>query len=153
MIQPNHGLPQKTLQMVLDFYNRDDISRVVPHKNATVLVRKLDGTTQRECIRILEKPLDKLYSMFCVENPECKIKIRKFEILRPKNVRHRNAAKRMVCCCTIHTNVEYLRQAAIRYCNISDIDHTIFKSNEKLCSSYICPEASISCYLRTCRVP
>ena len=58
---------------VISFYNNNKISRVVPQKNATVLVKKSDGTKECVCVRILEKTIEGTYHSFCNENPECSI--------------------------------------------------------------------------------
>ena len=147
LIQPN--------QRIKEFYNRDDISRVVPHKNATILIKNDDGVQERVCLRILEKTLEKVFEMFCKDNPNEKIKQQTFEQLQPKNVRLRRTAKQMVWCCTIHTNINYLRQAAIRYCNISNNSQTIINAlgtNENLCNYYTCPIATTACIQRVCDI-
>ena len=66
--QGNHGLKNEIIQLVHRFYNRDDISRVVPHKNATVLVSTPDGEKQRVCLRVMEKTLEGAYKIFCAEH-------------------------------------------------------------------------------------
>ena len=58
---------------VISFYNNNKISRVVPHKNLTVLVKNSDGTKECVCVRILEKTIEGTYHSFCNENPECSI--------------------------------------------------------------------------------
>ena len=155
LMQPNHGIGNELFKRIKEFYNRDDISRVVPHKNATILIKNDDGVQERVCLRILEKTLEKVFEMFCEDNPNEKIKQRTFEQLRPKNVRLRRTAKRMVCCCTIHTNINYLRQAAIRYCNISNNSQTIINAlgtNETLCNYYTCPIVATACIQRVCDI-
>ena len=87
-------------EKVITFYNNDLISQVVPHKNATVMVKNSDGTKERVCLRILEKTIEATYHSFCNENPECSIKLRKFGELCPWNIRLRKMAQRAVCCCT-----------------------------------------------------
>ena len=135
---------------VIRFYNNDKISLVGPHKNATVLVKNSDGTKERVCSRILEKTIETTYHSFCNENPECSIKLRKFGELRPQNVRLRKMAQRAVCCCTIHVNVDYLRKAAIRYCQIIGQGSTTISCNEKLCDNILCEESNIKCYHQKC---
>ena len=105
-------------EKVTSFYNSNKISQVVPHKNATVLVKNSDGTKERVCLRILEKTIEATYHSFCNENPECSIKVGKFGELCPRNVRLRKIAQRAVCCCTIHVNVDYLWKTAVRYSQI-----------------------------------
>ena len=69
---------------------------------------------------------------------------RKFGELHPRNIRLRNMARRAVCCCTIHVNVDYLRKAAIRYCQIIEQDSTTISCNEKLCDNILFEEPSIN---------
>ena len=128
----------------------DKISRVVPHKNATVLVKNSDGTKEHVCLRILEKTIEATYHSFCNENPECSIKLKKFGELRPRNIRLRKMAQRAVFCCTIHVNVDHLRKAAIRYCQIIGQDSKTISCNEKLCDNILCEEPKIKCYHRKC---
>ena len=90
------------------------------------------------------------YHSFCNENPECSIKLRKFGELRPWNIRLRKMAQRAVCCCTIHVNVDYLRKAAIRYCQIIGQDSTTISCNEKLCDNILCEELNIKFYHQKC---
>ena len=153
----SHGkltVPNRQLHSdkVNKFYNRDDISRVVPHKNATILVRnKITNQKERVCVRILEKTLNNCFTTFLQENPNIKISRRKFESLRPKNVRLRKYATRMVCCCTLHTNVDYARQAVLRLGKYNDnFDSSCFESNELLCEHFICSNNDIECLLRKC---
>ena len=96
-----------------------------------------------------------VFEIFCKDNPNDKIKQWTFEQLWPKNVRLRRAANRMVCCCTIHSNINYLREAAIWYCNISNNSQSIVKvlsTNEDLCNYHLCPSATIACIQRVCNV-
>ena len=86
LIQPNHRIGN-------ELFKRNDISRVVPHKNATILIKNDDDVQERVCLRILEKTLENVFEMFCKDNPNEKIKQRTFEQLRPKNVRLRRTAK------------------------------------------------------------
>ena len=60
--QSNHGLGHGSLKEVKDFYNRDGISWVVPHKNAIMLITNNDGI--REPVYISEKTVDKIFEIF-----------------------------------------------------------------------------------------
>ena len=137
-------------EKVINFYNNYKISRVVPHKNATVLVKNSNETKERVCLRILEKIIEATYHSVCNENPECSFKLRKFGELCPQNIGLRKMAQRAVCCCTIHVNVDYLRKAAIRYCQIIGQDSTTISCNEKLCDNILCEEPNINSYHRKC---
>ena len=137
-------------EKVINFYNNYKISQVVPHKNATVLVKNSNETKERVCLRILEKIIEATYHSVCNENPECSFKLRKFGELCPQNIRLRKMAQRAVCCCTIHVNVDYLRKAAIRYCQIIGQDSTTISCNEKLCDNILCEELNIKFYHQKC---
>ena len=115
-----------------------------------MLVKNSDGTKEHVCLRILEKIIEAAYYSFCNENPECSIKLRKFGELRPWNIRLRKMAQRAVCCCTIHVNVDYLRKAAIRYCQIIGQGSTTISCNEKLCDNILCEEPNIKYYHQKC---
>ena len=115
-----------------------------------MLVKNSDESKESVCLRIFEKTIEATYHSFCNENPECSIKLRKFGELCPQNVRLRKMAQRAVCCCTIHVNVDYLRKAAIRYCQIIGQDSTTISCNEKLCDNILCEEPNINSYHRKC---
>lgn len=106
VIQKSNNIDQLVAKKAVVFYNSDKVSRVVPHKNATILVKNSDGFKERVCLRILEKTVESTYNSFCNQNPECIINLRKFGELRPRNVRLRKMAKRSVCCCTVHVNID-----------------------------------------------
>ena len=50
----NQNIKAATKQLILDFYNRDDISKVLPYKSKTVKIKTIDNTSQRKSIRIME---------------------------------------------------------------------------------------------------
>ena len=109
------------------FYKKDIVSRVVPHKIAVFLIKR-NGRKERVCVRILEKSLHYFYSLFCQEYASVlKIIQQKFETLRTKNTKLRSTAKRLVCC-IIHKNIDYLRQASIRYSKINNLNFHILKT-------------------------
>ena len=145
----NNNIDPILTEKVISFYNNNKISRVVPH-NATVLIKNSDGTKERVCLRIPKKTIEATYHSFCNENPECSIKLTKFGELRPRNAKLRKMAQRALCCCTIHVNVDYLRKAAIRYCQIIGQGSTTISCNEKLCDNILCEEPNINCYHQKC---
>ena len=148
--QRSNNVDSILTKKVISFYNKDKMSQVVPWKNATVLVKNSDVTKERVCLRILEKTIEATYHSFCNENPKFSIKLRKFEELCPRNIRLRNMAQRAVRCYTIHVNVDYLRKAAIRYCQIIGKDSTPISCNEKLCDNIFREEPNIKCYHWKC---
>ena len=105
--RPN--IPLSTKKLVREFFNRDNISRVVPYKDQTINI-KIAGKKIKYPLRVMEKTLNQAYAMF--KSEFCNLKIGKttFQTLRPRNVRLKGAAKRLVCCCLCHQNIEYLRK-------------------------------------------
>ena len=73
-----------------------------------------------------------------------------FRMLRPKNVHLNSAARRSVCCCTIHQNVEYARKAIHRISIVNRVTDFSFKDNESLCNAALCDAKSIKCTTRKC---
>ena len=98
--------PTEVQKLVLEFYNRDDVSRVLPYKNLTRRVKDHNGNYQRVPVRVMEITLRKALSTFKNLHPEVKICRRSFESLRPKNIRLTRCAKRLQCGCTYHTNID-----------------------------------------------
>ena len=47
MKQKSNNIDPILTEKVISFYNNDKIYQVVPHKNATVLVKNKDGTKER----------------------------------------------------------------------------------------------------------
>ena len=90
---------------VIQFYNQDIVSRVVPFKNKTVKIKDENGIYVKVSIRIMECTLLNAYQQFQVAHPEVKIDRRSFEKLRPKNIRLKRCAQRLVCACSYHLNL------------------------------------------------
>ena len=88
-------VPDHHIQLI-EFYNSDVISRVLPYKNLTVLVKDKSGVKQIVPVRVIEKTLDKAFMLFKEKNPDIVIGRSKFESLRPKNIRLKKAAKRFL---------------------------------------------------------
>ena len=66
----------------------------------------------------MEKTLNQAYAM--LKSEFCNLKIGKttFQTLRPRNVRLKGAAKRLVCC-LYHQNIEYLQKATAHVLRIN----------------------------------
>ena len=104
-----------------------------PTRRELVSVKNAAGEMYCAPLRVMELTLDKAYNIFKVENTDVKIKLSLFKSLRPKNVRLAAQAQRLVCCCTYHQNVEYLRKAIHRIMHLnasSLLEHV--RDNESL---------------------
>ena len=89
----NQNIKAATKQLILDFYNRDDISKVLPYKSKTVKVKIIDNTFQSKSIRVMELSLLQAFHQFKTEHPEFKVGKSTFQLFRPKNVRLKAVAK------------------------------------------------------------
>lgn len=141
--------PTETGKKVTDFYNRDNISRQLPYKNLTRKVKDYLGVYHRVPVSVMEVTLKKTYDTFKGKYPNVKISQRGFERLRPKNIRLRCYAQRLQCCCTYHTNMDYIRKA----CNILFIKNgkpSPFPNSDTLISSALCEPNLIQCISRIC---
>ena len=89
----NQNIKAPTKQLILDFYNCDDISKVLPYKSKTVKVKTIDDTFQRKSIHVMELSLLQALHQFKTEHPEFKVGKWTFQLLRPKNITLKAAAK------------------------------------------------------------
>ena len=101
----------ETVKKILDFYNRGNISRQLLYKNLTRKIKDHLGVYHRVPVRVMEVTLKKAYDAFKVEYSNVKLSCSSFEKQRPKNIRLRRYAQRLECCCTYHTNMDYIRKA------------------------------------------
>ena len=81
--------PTEAVKKILDFYNRDNISRQLPYKNLTRKIKGHLGVYHRVPVRVMEVTLKKAYDTFKVEFPNAKLNRSSFEKQRPKNIRLR----------------------------------------------------------------
>ena len=86
----------ETVKKVMDFYNQDTISRQLPYKNLTRKIKDHSGVYHRVPVRVMEVTLKKALDSFRLQHTDVKIGRRSFECLRPKNIRLRRYAQRLV---------------------------------------------------------
>ena len=141
--------PTETMRKVFEFYDRDEISRQLPYKNMTRKIKDHLGVYHRVPMRVMEVTLRNSYMQFKEENPTVKIGRRTFEQLRPKHIRLRRFAQRLQCCCTYHTNINYLRRA-VNNIYQKNKQQPPFGDNDALMSSSLCSPNSIRCIMRIC---
>ena len=141
--------PSETTKLVQAFYNKDNMSRMLPYKKLTRRVKDQIGVYQRVSVRVMEVTLKKALSMFKALHPEVKICRRTFEYLRPKNIRLTRCAQRLQCGCTYHTNMEYVRKACNHLLVINAKD-TVLSTNDALMAAAICDVKSLKCIMGKC---
>ena len=79
-----------------------------------------------------------------------KISKRTFENYRPKNVRLKCDARRLVCCCQYHVNIDYLRKSLNN--SLAKNEKAVkFKNSAELIDAAICDSNIVSCIVRQCK--
>ena len=141
--------PTETAKKVIEFYNLDTTSRQLPYKNMTRKVKDSAGIYQRVPVRVMEITLKKAFMKFKEKHPDVKLCQRSFEILRPKNVRLRRYAQRLQCCCTYHTNMDYIRKAVNKLFAVNGKECP-FPNSDALVTASLCVGNSLKCIVRVC---
>lgn len=96
-----HGIPPKTVKLAIDFYESDDISRIMPGKKDFMSIRQ-DGRRVHIQKRLVLGNLREVYLAFKDEFPSKKIGFSKFAELRPSYCVLAGASgTHCVCACTI----------------------------------------------------
>lgn len=129
-------LDQGIVDLIINFYQNDEYSRIMPGKKDKVSISK--NVHQQK--RLLLCNLNELYAAFKFEYPTIKIGFSKFSMLRPKwCVLAGSSGTHAVCVCSIHQNVTLLLQA----CAIENTYH-------ELMSHLVCSIDNRDCMLRHC---
>ena len=137
---------QAVKDCIIAFYSLGHISRLVPYRNKTIEVKDAIGNHIRISIRMMEFTLHKTYLAFCDAYPDIRIDKRSFEKLRPKYVRLKRCAQRLVCACSYHLNIDYLRSSICKLLKVNEIDVDL-STNEKLCKYLLCDVNNIKCII------
>ena len=136
-----HSLLQETVDFVRDFYESDDISRVMPGKKDFVSVKKA-GIRHHLQKRLVLSNLREMYCEFKERYPDQKIGFSKFADLRPKHCILAGASgTRSVCVCTIHQNVK-LMMMEVQLPELLTYHHCLAK--------IMCNPAHPRCYIGEC---
>ncbi|KAL5468830.1 hypothetical protein EMCRGX_G029952 [Ephydatia muelleri] len=149
---PRQGkaLPDAIKQLVVQFYQQDSISRMMPGKKDYVSM-VINGTRKHVQKRLLLFNLNDAYKQFKDENGGIKVGLSKFKELRPKNVVLAGAGgTHNVCVCTLHQNVKLMIEGSM----IQTLE--VFKAQygtvtyKHLLSSVLCNPALPDCHLGSC---
>lgn len=90
-------------EVILSFFEKDEVSRLCPGKKDTVTFRK----TKKQK-RYLNDSLKNIFSLFKTEHPEVKMSYFRFCRFRPFWVKFPTAKSRETCLCIIHENMSLL---------------------------------------------
>lgn len=144
--RPNHqnAISEETIKKVVDFYEREDVSRQAPGIKDVITVRNSDGTKEKKQTRHLCSSVMETHALFCSEHGEI-IGKSKFAMLRPQHVLLSNKMPHNVCLCKYHEN----------YISAVDSFHKIIPDfpsyNNSFLESIMCENATESCWLGTCK--
>lgn len=143
------NVDQKTVSKVIEFYENDTNSRIMPHKKETVTV-KVDGHKEIKQKHLLLYDVKILHSMFKEKYPQYPIGSSKFAELRPKwCVLAGASGTHSVCVCTIQ-NVKLMIDA-VNLKNLSR-DSGVKLSDYKNCLEFIlCKKPTAACHLLQCK--
>ena len=104
---------------------------------------------QRQPVKFLEKTLSEYFHIFKQEIATVKMGHTSFENLQPKNIKLKSQARRQVCCCIQHVNIDYLRTKLNELLRINN--QPIIPDNEILVSKTVCGSDDITCIERLCK--
>lgn len=150
--KPGKTLDTTTVEIVIDFYNCDDISRVMPGKKDVVTVRRGKEDKLHLQKRLILLNLNEAYTIFKEENPGHQIGFSKFCDLRPKNcILAGKSGTHTVCVCLIHQNVKLMMNGSKMHSFVLDGDEVALKNYQTCLYKIMCNPASPICYLNTCK--
>lgn len=106
-------LSVETTNLVKSFYEKDDISRIMPGFKECISVKQDNGKREQVQKRLLLGNLNEIYSLFHKEYEHVKIGLTKFVQLRPVHcVLAGSSGTHNVCVCVHHENVKLMLEAA-----------------------------------------
>lgn len=136
------GLSGDTKELVLSFFEDDDVSRVMPGQKDYVSVQ-IEGKRQAVQKRLLMTTLREAYKFFCNINPDVIIGFSSFASLRPKQCKLlTSSGTHNVCVCTTHENVNLILHSFRKNNIISDL--------KTFTDSLLCKTKAPDCKLRNC---
>lgn len=147
--KPGKTLDQNVADKVKDFYNSDDVSRIMPGKKDFVSM-KVNGKKEHVQKRLVLLNLKECYELFKKTESVAKIGFSKFAELRPKNcILAGGNGTHSVCVCTTHQNVKLMIVGG--KLKEMKIDEASDLGDYKQCLSQImCQEKTPYCYLNKC---
>ena len=146
-----HGktLSKAVIEVIVECYNNDLHSRVMPGRKDTVSVI-IDGKRTQVQKRLLYFDLRELYELFKIAEPTVQVGFSTFAKLRPKHCVLAGArGTHSVCVCTIHQNCKLMLDAI-------DIQKFTKNQEDPICSykdclqQIMCKNSTPDCHLDEC---
>lgn len=148
--KPGRTLNENVAELVKDFYNSDDVSRMMPGRKDCVSIKNKEGKTQVQK-RLVLANVKEIYQLFKEKFPTIKIGFSKFCELRPKNcILAGKSGTHTVCVCTLHQNIKLMMNGAKMQNFVLD-DETSLKSYHSCLAKIMCNPPSQHCYMNTCK--
>ena len=133
-------------QTVIDFYERDDISRQAPGKADCITVAE-NGHKIKKQKRHLVMSVLEAHSLWKAENPGKKVGKSTFTTLRPKHVLLTSKLPRNVCVCKYHANFIFLLEALHKF---NSGGFPIY--NQEFVASILCNNSTDECWFNKCLI-
>ena len=130
---------------IIDYYNRDDMSRWTPGKQEYITLKDEKGEKMKLQKRYLQMTCGELYALFKAENPEIKVGKSIFYGLRPKNVLLSSNTPHNTCNCKVHGNI-FLYLEALH----NSSKRIIPTYTQEFPNSLVCEDANHACYFNNC---
>jgi len=147
--KPGHTLPQITIDIVTNFYESDENSRMMPGRKDFVSIRKEEGRVHIQK-RLVLCNLKELYRLFKESFLHVAIGFSKFAELRPKHCILAGASgTHCVCVCTIHQNV-ILRMVEVKLSNLAVQLNSTLTTYHHCIAQVICNPLLPQCYSGEC---
>jgi hypothetical protein len=128
---------------VVDFFERDDVSRMTSGKKETVT--RMKDKRQK---RFLLQPIGQLYNKFKRENPYTVLSVATFSSLKPLWVTRPRIQDRDTCLCKIHENTRYVYGYV--YVKLMQIHCLSSSSFVNLLKALVCDVKDENCMLSKC---
>ncbi|PSN43647.1 hypothetical protein C0J52_16667 [Blattella germanica] len=141
-------LPENTQQLIKNFYQEDDISRIIAGMKDTKSVKEGDRKVKKQKSLLLAN-LKELYKEFKKRNPSHKVGFSSFASLRPKYcVLSGTPGTHNVCVCTICENLKLMVICLQKVNQGGSINMNV----KYLVQKIVCQNSSANCYLNRCEV-
>lgn len=148
--KPGKTLNENTAQLIKDFYNSDDVSRMMPGKKDFVTIRSQGSKVQVQK-RLILANISEIYQFFKEKYPTHRVGFSKFCELRPKNcILVGKSGTHTVCVCTMHQNVKLMINGVGLQNMTLDGYETPLKSYHGYLAQIMCNPPSADCYMNKC---
>ena len=143
-------LPAETANLVKNFYEKDDVSRIMPGIKDFISIKQEDSKREHVQKRLLLADMQELYCFFKKEHEHVKIGFTKFTQLRPPHcVLAGSSGTHNVCVCIYHENIKLMLNAIDLECLTKDTN-LVLKNYHDCMQAVVCTNARDKCYLGEC---